>query len=108
MKRIILLAIMSNAAFAGQQTGQVVSIRVSSMTVSSNTTHIQLSGVSSGRPPCATLEFWAFDSDTPQGKSFLAAVLVAQATGREVTIYGTNNCALRPGMESVAEIDLAP
>jgi len=104
----VLVLISSGLAFAGQQAGQITSIRVSSKTLgSSNPTHFSMTGTASGQPSCATLAYWTFDGDTPTGKNFLATILTAQATGRAIAVYGTGECGLRPGMESVLEIDLA-
>ena len=104
----IALIICTGATFAGEQTGQILSLRVSSTTLSSNTTHFLISGSGTNKPACATLQFWAIDSDTTAGRNFLATLLSAQATGRDVIVYGANRCGLRAGMETVAEIDLAP
>jgi hypothetical protein len=104
----VIAVFVAGTTFAGQQSGPITSLRVSSKTVSSNTSHVLLSGTNTGKPNCATLDYWAFDSDTATGKSFLATLLTAQASGRDVIVYGTNDCNLRAGMESVAEIDLAP
>lgn len=53
-----------------------------------------LSGSHTGaRPICATIpDRWAFDSSTAAGKAYLSALLSAYATGRSVTINGTNTC----------------
>ncbi len=110
MKLLFVLTIMlcSFSVMAGQQIGQISSLRVTSKSIGSNPAHFLLSGTASEQPSCATLPYWTFDADTPTGKNFLATLLTAQATGRSVAVYGTGECGLRPGMESVIEIDLAP
>src|SRR4051812_34692984 len=63
--RAIVLMITSSifaVAHAGQQSGQILSIRVSSTILSSNPTHVLISGTSLNRPVCATLQYWAIDS----------------------------------------------
>lgn len=106
---LVLTLTVSAVAVAGQQVGQITSLRVTSKAIGSpNPTHFSLSGAASGQPGCVSLAYWTFDADTPTGKNFLATLLTAQATGRSVAVYGTNNCDLRSGMEGVIEIDLAP
>jgi hypothetical protein len=108
MKRAMLLGAMlvCGLAYAGTQTGEVIDVRVSSKTLA-NPTHIKLSGAWQNRPACAVQDYWAIDSDTPAGKSFLAAVLAAQASNRPITIWGTDQCTLRTDMETVLQIGLA-
>jgi hypothetical protein len=102
----MFLALAAGTAAASQQTGLVLDIRVSSTTLI-NPTHILLSGVWAAKPTCATSTYWAIDTDTTVGKNFLATILTAQASGRPITIYGSNFCSLRTDMETGIQIQLA-
>jgi hypothetical protein len=103
----LILGCALQPALAGEQTGQILDIRVSSTTLI-NPTQVLLSGIWWARPSCATNGYWAVDTDTVVGRNFLATLLTAQVTGRSVTLFGLNACNLRADMETVVQIHLAP
>lgn len=109
MKRVVFLSaiLVCGLVCASEQTGQVLDVRVASKTLSTNPTHIKLSGTWQNRPSCAVQGYWAIDTDTTAGKSFLAAVLAAQASIWPITIWGADQCTLRTDMETVFQIGLA-
>lgn len=104
---IIIALLIPSIAIASEQIGLVVDIRVASKTLSTNPTHFKLDGVWMNKPFCATTDYWAIDTDTPAGRNFLAVVLTAQASGRRVAIWGTDQCTLRADMETVLQIGFA-
>ena len=95
------------ARLAGEQTGTVLDLRVSSVALL-NPSHVYISGTAINKPGCAATAHWAFDSDTPAGRSFLAVLVAATASGQTVKIFGTGSCTLRPDMESIAQIAVVP
>ncbi len=102
-----LFLVPSQLIMAGEQTGEVYDLRVSSGTLL-NPTHVVITGAASGKPACATTAYWSIDTDTVAGRNFLAVLLTAQAAGKAVKIYGTNACTLRSDMENVAQIQIMP
>jgi hypothetical protein len=98
-----LLIFISGICCAGEQTGQIVDLRVSAYKTF-NPTHVKLSGTWSGAPSCATIGFWAIDTETPTGKNVLATLLAAQAAGKNVRIWGSNQCTLRGDMETATQV----
>ena len=112
MKQAILFFLtvgLAGSALASQQTGRVTEIRVTSKTLDfGNPTHITLSGPRTAVAACAFSQWWAIDTDTPGGRSMLAAVLAAQANGKEVTFLGRDRCNLRGDMETVEQVHLVP
>lgn len=100
-----LMLLAASAFAAGQQVGNVVDLRVSSLTIG-NPIHVQVDGAYQNRPACAVVGFWAIDSDTSAGKSFLAALMLAKAQGKQVTLAGTGTCSLRADMETIVQIQI--
>ena len=100
-----LLLPSSWAYAAGQQTGAILDLRVSSPTLA-NPTHIQIDGTYQNRPACAISGFWAIDSDTATGKSFLATIMLAKATGKPITFAGSGTCSLRSDMETIVQMQV--
>jgi hypothetical protein len=45
-------------------------------------------------PACVAWGRYVFDVSTPQGQSMLAYLLSAQATGKQVRVYGTGTCSI--------------
>jgi hypothetical protein len=98
---------------AGIQSGTVADIRVSTQTLASgNPTHVRLQNgtTSSAMASCATSGFFAINTDTPAGKSMLAALLMAEAAmpPKQVIIWGTGQCDLRADMETAFQVSVVP
>ena len=118
MKRMIVLAaiFIPGLAFAqGIQSGTVAEIRVSTRTIpGGNPTHVRLQAAATSSPiaDCAAttkaLGFWAIDTDTSAGKNLLSALLMAEATGKQVVVWGTGACDLRSDMETVYQVIISP
>jgi hypothetical protein len=100
-----LMLLTASAFAAGQQVGSIVDIRVSSLSLA-NPTHVQVDGAYQNRPACAVVGFWAIDSDTSAGKSFLATLMLAKAQGKQVTLAGSGTCSLRSDMETIVQIQI--
>lgn len=45
---------------------------------------------------------WALDPSTAAGKAGIAAILMAQATGKTITVYGTGTCTVWSDTENVS------
>lgn len=109
MKKIIILFLFlaSGYSFAGNQVGTIKKLFVSGIDYAApnqNPTHIVANGSYNARPDCATSGYWAVNTDTPQGKAILSLLLTANATGKEVSFFGTGNCSLRPDMETLFQV----
>lgn len=107
-----LLFGISATAMAGDQTGQVLEVRVTSKSLGNNHTHIRLSGTYNAQPSCIdpNWRFWVVDTDTASGKSILSTVLTAQATGKNITFWGSGSCHLDApgpnGMEKIIQVGI--
>lgn len=88
---LVLLPLSFSAMAAGTHTGQVSALLVRQ---SDGLTYFYLSGVATGRPQCATLPYWMIrDENSAGGKKQLAMLMIAQASGKAVTVYGSGACA---------------
>lgn len=106
-KRIamLFLCFLPMTGYAGDQSGPVVEVRVASATLNGNPTHFKLDGGWTNKPACAATGYWAINTDTAAGKSLLAALLFAQATGKAVTVWGSGQCTLRSDMENANQVE---
>ncbi|MDC5850973.1 hypothetical protein OPW32_17395 [Vibrio europaeus] len=92
MRTIFLLFILlSSAAFAGQQTGTVSWVEVRA---SDGLVYFGLSGeAATGQPPCATHSYWMIrDENSNSGRLQYSMLLSAQASGKQVSVFGMNTC----------------
>lgn len=79
---------MATPAFAGLTNGYV-----SPIVTEVNNATLTISNVGTNRPACATVPtVWVFDMTTARGQSLLAVALTSLATGRPITVSGTNTC----------------
>ncbi|WP_368566250.1 hypothetical protein [Pseudoxanthomonas sp. UTMC 1351] len=55
-------------------------------------------------PACAAGQTtrWAIDANTAAGKAQLAGLLAAHATGKKMSVFGTNTCTIWADTESVS------
>jgi hypothetical protein len=92
-KRIaaVLMAMCCAGAHAGTQTGTVTQVNVRS---TDGLVYVYLSGTASGRVTCASATaYWIIKDETStSGKQQIAELMLASATGKTVTITGTNSC----------------
>lgn len=110
--KILLILIFTFINFqkaeASDQTGKVVDIRVSSQKLTGGyPTQVKLDSSWSGKPACATSEYWSIDTDTEAGKNMLSILLTALTTDNPVTIWGMAACNLRAEMEQALQVGLA-
>jgi hypothetical protein len=64
-----------------------------------------LSGACLNAPSFATIYFRAIDNEASAGKNVLSMLLAAQAAGKPVRLWGSNQCALQGDMEMAVEIE---
>lgn len=102
----LLLAALATSSFGGIMTGKIGALNISSVSLPGNPTHVSLTETFSPRPSCATQSYMAINTDTPAGKSMLAALLSAQTMGNTITIWGTGYCTLRPDMEDAFQVGI--
>ena len=103
---LFALGILPISVFAGDQSGPVMDIRVTS--ISNGGSHLTINGTYNALPGCTAGVWWAFDTDTSTGKVMLATLLTAKATGKNVILWGSGTCALRPGMETLVQVSIQP
>src|SRR5689334_1514031 len=86
-----LVAVSASTAFAGGVvTGKVLQIVVRA---SDGLTYAIISGTPTGKPACATGNYWMVMSETSDvGHRQYALLLAAQATGAQITIWGSGTC----------------
>jgi hypothetical protein len=112
MKRVglLFLAFTSGFACAGTQTGTVNLAQTSYASSASSPGYMFLylnGGAKTGSPACATMSGgarWVISNAWPAAKSQLGILLTALATGRQVQITGSNDCAVWGDSETVIDI----
>jgi hypothetical protein len=82
----LLLLICSPAALAGSGSGLVTHIEAYQNAVIFSTGNI------SGTPACNTASQWVIDASTSQGKIAYTLLLTAMASGKTVSVWGSNAC----------------
>lgn len=97
----------SEAAFAGSQTGKVTNIIVRQ---SDGLHYFYMSGTGENRPDCAASHtYWMIkDENSTVGKTQFSMLLTAYASGRTITVAGTNTCTCWGDGEDVNVIQLRP
>lgn len=94
----------SDLASAGSQTGHIVQLHVRA---SDGLIVVVLDGPVSGRPACATINYWMVKNETSNtGKQQLAQLLAARVSGQQITIVGTNTCTRWPDGEDIDDVML--
>jgi hypothetical protein len=86
-----LAALSASTAFAGGVvTGKVTQVVVRA---SDGLVYAIVSGTPSGQPACAKGNYWMIMSETSDvGHKQYALLMEAQATGAQITIWGSGNC----------------
>jgi hypothetical protein len=98
-RMLAILPISFGAIAGGTQTGQVSQLLVRQ---SDGLTYFVLSGPAGGKPSCALQSYWMIhDENSAAGKKLLAMLMIAQASGRAVTVFGSGTCARWPDGEDV-------
>lgn len=70
--------------------------------------YFYLDGPRAPQPGCATQPYWIIANEaSAAGKQQLALLLLAQATGRSVAVWGAGTCTRWPDGEDVRELALA-
>src|SRR5688572_8006051 len=99
----ILLLVCGAATAAGSCTGcRVKNLGTGpyfdSICASGSCVFIALEGSVTGKPACSSNSYWHFviNLNSPSGKSTLAQLLAAQATGQLINVTGSSYCSLSP------------
>ena len=106
MKRILVFALVmlnSAALQASTITSQVLTIRSNATPAGGTRVSVQLSGTTD----CPVQSWYSFEYVDGVGKVWVASLLAAQASARQVTISGTGSCD-QIGLETVYYIDALP
>jgi hypothetical protein len=112
MKRVglLILALISGNTFAGIQTGTVNLAQTSYASSAASPGYMFFylnGGVKTGNPACSTISGgtrWVIDNSWPAAKSQLAILLMAIASGRQVQVTGSNDCAVWGDTETAIDI----
>lgn len=107
MRAILLFffgLIFNSTAFAGTATGQVTKIDVRA---SDGLVLFYLSGQTTGSPSCSHWSYWIIkDENSATGKRQLAMLLMAKATGQQVSVGGAGTCTRWPDGEDVDTLEM--
>ena len=77
-------------SYAGEQSGRITSLLVRA---SDGLISVELEGSHSGKPACATYNYWILKGEgTSTGKQQYAALLAAKLSGKTVRIQGGDQC----------------
>lgn len=95
-----VLALLSSInVYAGNVEGTVVDIV---FRASDGLVYFNIIGQSHDKPTCATSSYWMIKNEQSNAaKLQIAALLLAYASGKTVTVYGTNTCTRWPDGEDV-------
>ncbi len=87
----LLFSLFTSQAFAGSQTGKVTSILVRQ---SDGLHYFYMSGVGENKPDCASSHtYWMIkDENSTVGKTQFSMLLTAYASGKTISVIGTNSC----------------
>lgn len=103
----LILVLLPLVSFAGgKQTGQVTKITIRQ---SDGLHYFNMSGISSDRATCAEgHSYWMIeDENSPVGKHQLSLLMMAMASGKTITVYGTGTCSRWGDGESVDAISIS-
>ena len=94
---LTLLLITPCLGIAGESAGQITHVMVHTGNV------VMFSaGVHSNKPSCSTVgDHWALSLNDETGRAMYSMLLLAAATGKEVSVTGKNNCDAWGDRESV-------
>ena len=67
---------------------------IADLQIDGNYALFAVSGPVVNKPACVVWGRYVVDVTTPQGQSMLAYLLSAQATGKQVRVYGTGTCSI--------------
>jgi len=97
------LASGSGGAWAqSSQSGTVLRLHVRG---SDGLVYFYVSGLRSAPPACATQPYWVIPNEaSTAARQQLALLMMAEATGKSVIVYGTGACSRWPDGESVLEV----
>ncbi|MEM7763888.1 MAG: hypothetical protein AAF290_07375 [Pseudomonadota bacterium] len=105
---IALLALISgHSALAGEQTGTIERIIIRA---TDNLHYVFLYGTPTNRPSCATTQrYWLVrDENSAAGKSQIALLMAAYASGEPIRIVGTGQCTRWADGEDINVIMTGP
>jgi len=92
----------SGLATAGSQTGTIIGIHVRA---SDGLIYVLIDGPMSNRPACATINYWMIKNEnSTTGKQQLAQLLAARASGKQVTLVGSNTCTRWSDGEDIDDV----
>ncbi len=109
--RILGLVMASMAVAGSAQAGVALSATIIGLSISSATNLqgqsgfviVYLSGTESNPPGCQTSSIPAFavNAGTTAGAAIIAQLIATQAQGRAISVTGTGECTLTPGIEDL-------
>ena len=89
MLMITSLAVDSTAVASETGPGLIADLQIDG-----NYALFAVSGPVVNKPSCVVWGRYVFDVTTPRGQALLAYLLSAQATGRQIRVYGTSTCSI--------------
>lgn len=99
---LVISLVAMPALSQSSQSGTVLRIHVRG---SDGLIYFYVNGPRSAAPGCATQSYWIIPNETSTAaKQQLVMLLMAEATGKGVTIYGSGTCTRWPDGENVVEV----
>lgn len=99
-----LFATQCNLAYAGEQTGKILSLTVRA---GDGLISFTMENTATGKPACAKYSYWIIaDENSVTGKQQLAMLITARASGQVISVYGSNSCVRWNDGGNVAGITL--
>jgi hypothetical protein len=77
---------------------------IADLQIDGNYALLAVSGPVVNRPACVVWGRYVVDVSTPQGQSMLAYLLSAQATGKQVQVYGAGTCSIFDDHETAKSV----
>ena len=100
---LLFLVLWNGPALA--QSSQIGTVTRLHVRASDGLVYFYVDGLRSGTPACASQSYWVIANETSApGKQELALLMLAEATGMPVIIYGAGTCARWPDGEDVMEV----
>ena len=99
---LVLLLWTSSASAQSSQIGTVARLHVRAP---EGLVYFYVTGTRSAMPACASQSYWVIaDETSTAGKQQLALLMMAEAAGKPVIVYGSGTCSRWPDGEDVREV----
>ncbi len=89
----LFLSMLTNVVMAGTGSGKITHLMVHDKVINGENVGVIIFDVQNHiAPPACSSHQWAFDVNTAPGKAMYSLLLTAAAQGKDVWIYGADDC----------------